>query len=238
MPADLQLKLLELTVHRQRISFDELLQEVRSAPSTLIQQIERLTAKGLVHFNHENLELDTRQRLMLAEELIYGGHDPQQVSRFLDWQEFENFAVHSFAENGYLTAKHVVFKTRAGRREIDILAWNDTFLFAVDCKHWCRGLSTARLRKAVQAQVERCKALASRPEILRKFGIMPRLRKIVPAIFTLGSAPQTVIEGVPVVSISKLVSFLYGISPLDERFYMLPVKDLDTAPLVDEEPKA
>jgi hypothetical protein len=176
---------------------------------------------------------------MLAEELIHNGRDPQRVSRFLAWQEFEDFAVHAFEENGYLTAKHVVFKTRGARREIDILAWNDTFLFAVDCKHWLRGLSPARIRDAVRAQVERSKALASRPDILRKRGILQlSRRKIMPAILTLGNARDSVVDHVPVVSISKLMSFLYGISPLDMRFFTFPVQDLGMAALAREEPKA
>lgn len=239
LPADLQLKLLELTRHGQRISFDGLAQELHAGPATLVSQIEGLRAKGLVAFSQENLELDARQRIMLAGELIHNGRDPQRVSRFLDWQEFEDFAVLSFEENGYLTAKHVVFKTRGARREVDILAWNDTFLFAVDCKHWLRGLSPARIRDAVRAQVERSAALASRPEILRKFGVLQvSRRKIMPAILTLGNARQSVVDRVPVVSISKLMSFLYGISPLDERFFMFPVKDLGMATLAGEEPKA
>ncbi len=239
MPEDLQLKLLELTRHGQRISFDGLAQELHAGPATLVPQIEGLRAKGLVAFSQENLELDARQRIMLAEELIHSGRDPQRVSRFLAWQEFEDFAVLSFEKNGYLTAKHVVFKTRGARREVDILAWNDTFLFAVDCKHWLRGLSTARIRDAVRAQVERSAALAGRPEILRKFGVLrASRRKIMPTILTLGNARQTVVDRVPVVSISKLMSFLYGISPLDERFFMFPVKDLGIATLAGEEPKA
>jgi biotin operon repressor len=239
LPADLQLKLLELTRHGQRISFEGLAQELHAGRATLVSQIEGLQAKGLIAFSQQNLELDARQRIMLAEELVHNGRDPQRVSRFLDWQEFEDFAVLSFEENEYFTAKHVVFKTRGARREVDILAWNDTFLFAVDCKHWLRGLSPARIRDAVRAQVERSAALAGRPEILRKFGVLQASRRrIIPTILTLGNARQTVVDRVPVVSISKLMSFLYGISPLDERFFMFPVKDLGMATLAGEEPKA
>jgi len=238
LAADVHLKLLELTRHKQRISFDALAQELRCGSATLISQIEELQAKGLVTFTQGILELDARQRIMLAEELIHSGRDAQRVSRFLEWQEFENFVVLSFKENGYHTAKHVVFKTGGGRREVDILAWNDTFLFAVDCKHWLRGHSPARLRNAVRAQVERSTALAGHPEILRKLGLLQSSpRKIVPAILTLGDTRQTIVDAVPIVCVSKLMSFLYGISPLDERFCMLPVKDSGMATLTGEEPK-
>ncbi|MGA2971325.1 MAG: hypothetical protein ABSE39_01730 [Candidatus Bathyarchaeia archaeon] len=238
MQPDIQIKLLELTRHSRRISLSELAQGLRAGPATLTSQVEELRSKGLVTFSQEQIELDSRQRIMLAEELIHSGRDPQRVSRFLEWQEFENFAALSFEENGFYTAKHVVFKTGAGRREVDMFAWNDTFLFAVDCKHWLRGFSPARMRDAVQAQVERTTAMADRPELLVKIGVMhPGRRNIVPVIFALGNPRQPVVDGVPVVSVSKLVSFLYGISPVDERFRSFPVKNSGTATLFGEQPK-
>jgi hypothetical protein len=207
--------------------------ELQAAPATLISQAETLRSKRLANYHHGRFDLDTRQRVLLAEELIRAGRDPEKVSRFLVWQEFEDFAVLVFADNGFGVVKRLVFKTRSGRREIDLLAWNDTFLFAVDCKHWLRGLSTSRMSTAVRAQVERSKALAEKPELLVKLGVThPDRRRIVPMIFTLGDPRQTFVEKVPVVSVLKLVSFLYGVSPVDESFQSFPVNVLGTASLI------
>jgi len=80
--------------------------------------------------------------------------------------------------------------------------------------------------------------MADRPELLVKIGVMhPGRRNIVPVIFALGNPRQPVVDGVPVVSVSKLVSFLYGISPVDERFRSFPVKNSGTATLFREQPK-
>jgi hypothetical protein len=235
---DLRLKILELTRRRQRISLNELSREIRIARTSLVSELEALQARSAIAISKEHLELDARQRIILAEELIHSGGDPQKVSRFLDWREFENFAVDSFEENGYLTAKHVVFKTQMGRREVDILAWNDTFLFAVDCKHWLQGLSPARTRDAVRAQVERSNALAGQPEILCRYGILqPSQRKVAPAILTLVEGSQKVVDGVPIVPVSKLMSFLYGVSPVDETLRMFRVKDLQMVTLTPQKPK-
>jgi hypothetical protein len=236
--ADFQLKLLELTSHSGDISIEELAQKVRAAPGTIIQEVEGLRTKGFAAYNRGKFSLDARQRIMLADNLIHAGRDPQRVSRYLQWQEFETFSLLTLEENGFRAAKHLVFKTRAGRREIDILAWNDTFLFAIDCKHWLRGLSKSRLSAAVRAQADRAEALAARPELLIKLGVTHFTRRyIVPAIFTLGDPRETVVNRVPVVSVSKLMSFLYGFSPTDERFLNFPVKNVGTSLAVQVEPK-
>lgn len=238
MHPDLRIKLLELTRDGHEVFLHELAYELQAAPATLVSQAEDLRSKGLANYHHGRFELDTRQRIMLAEELIYNGRDPQRVSRFLEWQEFEDFGVLAFEDNCFGVVKHLVFKSRSGRREIDLLAWNDTFLFAVDCKHWLRGLSTSRMSAAVRAQVERSEALAGKPELLVKFGVThPDQRRIVPMLFTLGDPRQTVVDEVPVVPVSKLMSFLYGISPVDKSFRSFPVKGLGMAPLIQGQPK-
>lgn len=238
MVADVQLKLIQLTRKAREVSLGELAHELHASLATLDSQAESLRSRGLATFREGTLILDTRQRVLLAEELIHAGRDPQKVGRFLEWQEFEDFSVLTLEQNGFRTLKHFVFKTRSGRREIDILAWNDTFLFAVDCKHWLRGLSTSRMSVAVRAQLERAEALAGKPELLSKFGVTHvERRQITPVIITLGDPRQVVVDRVPVVSVSKLMSFLYGISPVDERFRKLPVKNLGVSSLIVAEPK-
>ena len=178
--------------------------------------LDALESLGLLTLSDGRLSMNARQRVMLAERLIHSGFDAKRVSRFLGWQEFENFAESILSENGFVTRKHFVFKSSAGRREIDILAWNDTFLLAVDCKHWLRGLSSGRMKEAVQAQVERVSALACRPELLHRLKVpRPQGRDITPVILSLGELVDRLIDGVPIVCVSKLLSFIYGVSPLD-----------------------
>lgn len=238
MHTDLQIKLLELTRDRHEVFLHELAYELQATPATLISQAEDLLSKGLANYLQGRFELDTRQRIMLAEELIHNGRDPQRVSRFLEWQEFEDFGVLAFEDNCFGVIKHLVFQSRSGRREIDLLAWNDTFLFAVDCKHWLRGLSNSRISAAVRSQVERSEALAGKPELLAKFGVThAERRRIVPMLFTLGEPRQAIVDDVPVVPVSKLMSFLYGISPVDKNFRSFPVKGLGMASLIQGQPK-
>lgn len=238
MRPDLEFKLLELTRDRGTLTLEELARELHTEPANLIERLEGLSGDGFLSLAQSELELATRQRVLLADHLIRGGRDPHKVTRLLKWQEFEDFAIHALKETGFQTRRHLIFKTRAGRREIDVLAWSEMFLFAIDCKHWARGLYASRVRLAVQAQVERTEALAERPELLSRLGVTrPERRFITPVLLALGEPRDRVVDGVPVVSVSKLMSFLYGLSPIDANFRSVRVK-LHLRKLFEGEPEA
>ena len=225
MPVDVEIKLLELTRTRQRIALNEVAEEMYVRPSTLARSLENLSGDLAVPYGSDVIEVDTNQRISIAEKLIHHGRDPERIARCLMWQEFENFASDSLTENGFHSVRHFVFKANGTRREVDILAWNDNFLFAIDCKHWAKTNQPSRMRSAVLAQIERSAVLAGRPELLRRIGL-PKIegRSIMPAMVTLGEPRVNSIERVPIIAVSKLVSFLYGISPRDESFLQIAVK--------------
>jgi len=224
LPPNLQLKLLELTSESRSVNVADL---EATQQMSLDNKLNILRERGLVSVSNGLLRMDSRQRMTLAEQLIHNGGDPKKISRFLGWQEFEDFTEHTFSANGFHTVKHFVFKSKTGRREIDILAWNDTLTFAVDCKHWLRGLSTGRMRDAARAQVERAVSLANRPDLLKRLKVdHTERRSIIPVILALGDLRERIVEGVPVVSVPKLLSFIYGVSPVDDCMKRIPISDL------------
>ncbi len=224
MQTDPEIKLLELTRDKNRITLEELAQHLHTHADMLAEKIEQLAEGRLVNSHDGLVEMDTSQRMRLAERLVHEGHDPQKVSRTLDWKEFEEFAGESLERNGFRTAKHVVFKSRIGRREIDLLAWNESLLLVIDCKHWLRGLSHSRARQVAQAQVERAEALAERYDLLGKCGVSnPENRFLMPTILCLSEPHERIVDGVPIVAVSKLISFLCGVSPIDENLKSIPV---------------
>jgi Holliday junction resolvase-like predicted endonuclease len=225
MQTDVGIKLLELTRQKRRLDLDELAEQIHSLNADeLKRRITQLSEKGFVASKDGLIELDTRHRISIAQSLIQDGCDPLRISRLLGWQEFEDFAAMTLKQNAFKIAKHFVFKTRGSRREIDLVAWNDTFLLAIDCKHWLRGLSPSQARKVGNAQAERAAALAQRPDLLVKVGVEnPEKRRVVPVILCLGDPRSGIVDGIPVVAVSKLISFLYGVSPVDERIRMIPV---------------
>lgn len=225
MHLNLEIGLLELTRNKRRITVQELADHTHIVNQAgLGGKIEQLCQNGFVVCAQGVVEVDAEHRMRIAELLIHNGSDPRRISRLLEWQEFEDFAAKSLEHNGFRTVKHFVFKTRNGRREIDLIAWNDSFLLAVDCKHWLRGLSPSQAREVARAQAERTGALAERPDLLKKRGVGDvEKRQIMPVIFCLGDPRQSIIDGIPVVAVSKLISFLYGVSPVDEKLRMIPV---------------
>jgi hypothetical protein len=220
------MKLLELTSGRSALNANDL----GVLPQLgLDSKLRLLVEDGVITICDGVFSMDGDQRLMLAEQLIHSGFDPKKVSKFLRWQEFEDFTEHTLSKNGFSTRKHLIFKSSARRMEIDILAWNDTLILAVDCKHWLRGLSPGRMREAARAQVERAVALAHRPELLYRLKIEhPEKLSIIPAILALGELRERLVDRVPIISISKLLSFIYGVSPIDDDIKRIPVPMLQS----------
>lgn len=225
MRTDLETKLLDLSRTGSPLRIEELKDELQVQRDDLIARINELVHLGIVSAHDGMVEVDSKQRMRLAEQLIRNGRDPSKISRFLKWQEFEDFASDSLRQNGFRSVKHLVFKSRNGRREIDLLAWNDNLLLAIDCKHWSHGLSPSRVRNAAEAQTERATALAARLDILGKYGVTrAEKRSIMPVIVSLCDPRERIVGGVPVVAVSKLMSFLYGVSPVDGELRMIPVE--------------
>jgi len=221
----LEIKLLELTRETHRIALVQLAQQLNIQSIKLARQVEDLAERKLVSRDYESLQMDAAQRMMLATELIYAGLDPQQVSRFLEWQEFESFAAECLERNGFRTVRHLLFKSRIGRREIDLLAWNDSFLLAIDCKHWLRSFSPSISRRVAYAQYERVEALAGRVDVLERHGVeKTEKRVLIPVIICLREPRVKIVDGIPIVQISKLISFLSGISPIDEGLRWIPIR--------------
>jgi len=219
------LTLLKLTRKGKAVNLDEFVTK-NPKPQFTRATIDRLLDTGMASIRDGFLIMNPTQRMILAERLIHEGRDPLRVSRVLEWQEFESFANDSLIENGFRTVKHFIFKAGVGRREIDILAWNDNFMLATDCKHWLRGISGRRMELAAQAQSQRVRALAKRPELLARVKVGHLVsRWIMPVILTLGNAPKRSFEGVPIVPVSKLMNFLYGLSPVGSSFLRIPVEN-------------
>jgi len=127
------------------------------------------------------------------ELVINGNITVESLSKLLTWNEFEKLTAFIVECNGFT----VNLNYRIGRREIDVLAYNDRYLMGIDCKHWKR-MSMSAIGRAAQMQKERVRLA------MRSF---KELRGIA-VIVTLYDGSYIVVNGVPVVPINKLISFL------------------------------
>jgi hypothetical protein len=190
-------------------------------------KLENLHEKRRLTLSNWAIEQSPLQRILLAEDLVISGCDPQKVARILGWQEFEKFVEIAFEESGFRALKHLIIKLgRRKRREIDVLAWNQSLTLAIDCKHWIKGgMSKSRLRRAAEAQAKRVAALARRPEILSSFGLDDlEKRSILPVLLVLRENEMCESDGVPIVPISKLTDFLSELTPFETGFRLIPVR--------------
>ena len=172
--------------------------------------LEKLQNEGLVYLEGDLVEVNGANRLRLAVKAASLGADIEQVSAFLRWQEFEDMAALALERNGYVVAKNVRFKHAGHRWEIDVVGCRKPLVLCVDCKHWQRGLKPSALRRIVEAQVERARALADTlPSASLKLECVKWSEsKFVPVILALMPSSAKFYGDVPVVPVLQLQDFL------------------------------
>jgi len=149
--------------------------------------------------------LVVQNRCELAVEAVRMGCNVDEVTRLLEWREFEMFVSNVFESFGYDVKHDYRFKHRGVRRQVDVLAIQGRRAFSVDCKHWSK---THSLGVYIQKQVERSVLLA---EFLSD-------KEVYPLMVTLGS--NGFVDGVPIVASYALRDFLLN---LDQYVDMLRV---------------
>ena len=173
------------------------------------QALENLQARGLVG---GDFKVSPYQRVQLVLEAVRLGVPLERACRSLSWGEFEETVKNALELNGYEAIHHLRIRIGGRLSEIDVFAVKGELALLLDCKHWRRPLSPSQLRRVVEAQVERLEALKDEEnlKVLRlKLG-RKNYRKfyVIPVVVTLLEASHRLVEGVPVVPISRLPSFL------------------------------
>jgi Holliday junction resolvase-like predicted endonuclease len=172
--------------------------------------LRKLQNGGLIYVQKNIVEANSLQRLRLAVHAIHSGADIENVSSFLQWQEFENIAAVAFEQNGYSVTKNLRFKQDKRRWEMDIVGCRKPIVICVDCKHWHRGLHPSALKRIVEEQVERTSALAeSMPSLAGKIECASwDNMKLIPAVLSLVTGRFKFYDSVPIVAVLQLQDFL------------------------------
>jgi Holliday junction resolvase-like predicted endonuclease len=150
------------------------------------------------------------QRLKVAVRAIDLGADFERVSSLLQWREFETLAAEVFRANDYDVISNFRFKQAGKRWEIDLLACRKPTVLSVDCKHWHHGWSRKAVKKAVEMQINRTRALKNAFPLIHeriKVGKWKHV-KFVPMLLSLTKGPFKFHSNVPIVSILQLQNFL------------------------------
>jgi len=219
--------ILTLTNDSGRCSLEDL---SRYAKLPLIEaqtQVRELYDRGVLELRGDIVVASSEQRLALALKALEHGADFERICRLLSWQEFEDITVKSLEASGFSTVKHFAFRSGGYRREIDVVGVRDMLVICTDCKHWMKGLRGATAKEIVAKQVERVRNLASNELAKRKLGISARRTPFfIPVVVSLVEAGPRFIDGVPIVPVLKLNSFLSSIDPFVEGILIVKAKEV------------
>jgi hypothetical protein len=170
----------------------------------------KMQNEGLIYLRQDTVQADSASRITLAVKAISLGADVELVGNLLRWQEFEKITAFALKNYRYTVKNNVRFTYSGHRNEVDVVGCNKPLVVCIDCKHWQHAISASMLRKIVDAQAERARALAdSLPN--------PKLdlectrwkeAKFLPAVLSLMPSSIKFCDKVPIVPILQLQDFL------------------------------
>jgi len=174
------------------------------------EALRKLFEAGFIRQQRGLVEASPSQRVCIAVQAIKLGADFERICKFLEWTEFESIAAQAFQANGFRVMMNFRFKHIRKRWEIDVLSCREPLVVCADCKHWRRGWSRASTVKAVEAQIERTRALA---DALPNYSQRARLvgwksATLVPLILSLVPGPFKFHNNVPIVPVLQLQDFI------------------------------
>ena len=222
---DFLIALLESTLGRARVPISHLCESIRESTDLIQRNIEVCEKRGLLRRVSDWVEIDSEQRLMLAIEALKAHADVGRVCRKLDWREFEELTLKALEANSFSVTKHLVFKHNGHRYEIDLVGSKEPLLLCADCKHWNSGLGRMRIQTAARRQFERIRSLADEiPNLANRLRVAAWRRAVIlPTVITLSDTTRGLHEGIPIVPILRLRSFLNELNPLDRELATIVV---------------
>lgn len=136
-----------------------------------------------------------QSKLLTAISNIGKGEPIEDVSKSLDWRDFEILVSHVLSEKNFSVNKNFILTKP--RMQIDVVGLKLDISLLIDCKHW-KKMSDYNLRKIVCKQVERVKKYVEKTES----------SIALPVIVTLHDERVSFVNKVPIVPITQLSSFL------------------------------
>jgi Holliday junction resolvase-like predicted endonuclease len=205
-------------------------QDARIPSTVTVKLLGKLQNENLLYLNNNTIEVDSTNRLKLALKAASLGADIEGISNLLCWQEFEEIAALALKNNGYTVQNNVRFKHDTKRWEIDVVACKKPLVICIDCKHWQRAIASSPLKRIVELQSQRTKALAdSLPNISLKLECAKwEKAKFIPAVLSLIPSAFKFYHQVPIVPVLSLQDFIYQLPVYTEelKFFSKTFKNL------------
>jgi len=157
--------------------------------------LDMLTQNGIGQTIGNLVNFEDGDKLKTALFAIKNGVPIEEVSRYIDWKDFEGLVAEILDSKHFDVLRN--FRLTKPTMEIDAVGVRLGIALIIDCKHWKR-LSHSALETIVVKQVERVKHYISNAKDVTA----------APVIVTLNQEETSFISKVPIVPILQLSSFI------------------------------
>lgn len=166
----------------------------QTSEETSRQILDNLMQNGIGRFEDGQVQFDEADKLKTSILAISMGAPIDEISRMLEWQNFESLVAEVLEKRDFDTTKNVIMKNP--RMQIDVVGIKSDVAILVDCKHWNK-MNQSALEEAVKKQIIRTKQFVSKHNV----------KGAIPAIVTLYQHSVQFINKVPIIPIHQLDSF-------------------------------
>lgn len=173
-----------------------------------------LEGENIAKIDENNVQFEKGAKVLASVAALKLGSSIDEVSKILNWKDFEEFISTIMAYNGY--SVHQNFRLKHPKMEIDVLAIRDKKGLAIDCKHWHRSIGLSSISKVSEAQTKRAERLMMSDEAKRF-----NLSYVIPVIVTLYSEQVFFVNKVPIVPIDKFSHFLNELDGILDMILMV-----------------
>ena len=157
--------------------------------------LDMLTQNGIGQTIGNLVNFEDGDKLKTALFAIKNGVPIEEVSRYIDWKDFEGLVAEILDSKHFDVLRN--FRMTKPTMEIDVVGVRLGIALLIDCKHWKR-LSHSALETIVVKQIERVKHYISNAKDVIA----------APVIVTLNQEETSFISKVPIVPILQLSSFI------------------------------
>ncbi|MER5176387.1 MAG: NERD domain-containing protein [Candidatus Nitrosocosmicus sp.] len=163
-----------------------------------------------IKIENNKIDISIYNKLTIALIAIHNGVDVGNICRKINWHDFELFSSEIMKYHGY--AVYTNFRLKNPRREIDVIGIKSQKALLIDCKHWQKN-SISGLKQIVEKQKNRSILFVQKSKM--------NIENAFPIILTFLPNDFGYIDGVPIVSINKLNSFLLDFDGIYQNFYKI-----------------
>jgi len=190
--------------------------EVSDSSSLNIEILEQLGLPDSTPFS-----IDRKRRIALALSAVTHGVSFAEIVDLLTWKDFEGFVAEILSENSFRCVES--FRRRGNSMirgmEIDVVGVKGHTIIAIDAKMWgVRNGKGSALKTAAQKQKKRTQDLTwDLDRLSKKLSSLNRgIYTIFPVIVTWLVEEVELHEGVPVVPVFKLNSFILDMDQYED----------------------